>query len=474
MGDYLLGIDIGTTGVKAMVFSPDGNCLGRSYAEYPTMRPSLHACEQSPNDWWNALVKTVRSACDVQGTASGIAALSLSTQGGTLVALDGFMEPIAPALVWSDTRCAAQRMQYERSFGKERMYRMSGWQAGNGLPAFQIKRLKDERPELFCKAAKFFSVADYVTMRLTGQALIDFSNAGINQLADIEREVYDADMLEWLGIGEKNLSTLVPSGQNVGRLKKDAARELGLPENVCVVSGAHDQYAAMSGAGIVREGTALIGTGTAWVICALSDKPRFETGFAQSRSAAGSPWGFLASLSNGGICLSWLKENVLSGLSYKEIDSEAEARPCGSSGLCFYPQSASGASSAVEFRGMHLGHDRFDMAQAVMEGVSVRLLQLFRSFSGAGDIREVVFSGGAANSRFWSRLTCNVLGCPLSVSSTPDLPALGAAVLAGAGCGIFASVEEGCKKLHPEYDVLIPEKDKEPFEKLLEQYGKIQ
>ena len=162
MDEYLIGIDVGTTGVKAAVFSSDGNCLGRAYQTYPTIHSALHAAEQLPSDWWNALVVTVRSACGNRETAARVAALSLSTQGGTIVPTDASGNPLCPAFVWNDGRCGMQRLQYEKTFGSERMYLTSGWHAVDGLPAFQIKRLSDETPELFHKAALFLSVADYL------------------------------------------------------------------------------------------------------------------------------------------------------------------------------------------------------------------------------------------------------------------------------------------------------------------------
>ena len=473
MDEYLIGIDVGTTGVKAAVFSSDGNCLGRAYQTYPTIHSALHAAEQLPSDWWNALVVTVRSACGNRETAGRVAALSLSAQGGTLVPTDASGNPLCPAFVWNDGRCGMQRLQYEKTFGSERMYLTSGWHAVDGLPAFQIKRLSDETPELFHKAALFLSVADYLLMKLTGKACVDFSNAGINQLIDVKKSEYDSDTLSWLGITEKQLPALVQSGQKIGCLQKEAARELGLDENVCVVAGAHDQYAAMLGAGAVSEGTVLIGAGTAWAACTLFREPHFETGFAQSRAASGSQWGSLASLSNGGVCLSWLNEKVFGGIPYEQINRNAAQKPVGSGGLCFYPQNADIGSLNVFFTGMHLGHDRYDMARAVMEGVSFQMSRILQRFALRTDIKKVVFSGGAAKSRFWSQLTCNMFGLPLSVPAMPDLPVSGAAVLAGAGCGIFASVKEGIKKISPAYDTYIPEEDKkELFANLCRQYQK--
>lgn len=472
MAGYLIGIDIGTTGVKCVVLTPDGECKGFASCVYETCRPVAFAAEQRPSDWWEALVAVVRKCCGDPAIASNVAAISISSQGGTVVPVNKAMQPLSNALVWSDCRCATQHDEYNKTFGEDNLYQKSGWGAIDGQPAFQIKRLTEESPDLFRDSAYFLTVSDYLIMRLSGELVIDFSNAGINQLIDVRQGIYDSEILGWLGIGEEQLPALVPSGKAVGRLLEEAANQLGLPAGVVVVSGAHDQYAAMAGAGITSSGTLLVGTGTAWVACALSKEPSFSTGFAQSRSASEGWWGALASLPNGGCSLSWLKNQVICGASYEDIDRGADKKPMGSNGLRFYPRALDDLNGLGEaFRGLRLKHDRYDMARAVMEGICFNMRGILLRFLNQMDVGRVVFSGGAARSRFWCQLACDIIGYHLSVPIISDISAIGAAVLAGAGSGIFSSVEEASEHMCPHFEEYMPDDArKEDYRSLYLQY----
>lgn len=467
-----MGIDIGTTGVKCIVLTPDGECKGFASCVYEIYHPVAFAAEQRPSDWWDALVDVVKKCCGNPEIASNVAAISISSQGGTVVPVNKAMKPLSNALVWSDCRCAAQRDEYNKTFGEDCLYQKSGWWAIDGQPAFQIKRLAEESPDLFRDSAYFLTVSDYLIMRLSGELVIDFSNAGINQLIDVRQGIYDPDILGWLGIGEEQLPELVPSGKAVGRLLEEAASQLGLPAGVVVVSGAHDQYAAMAGAGITSSGTLLVGTGTAWVACALSKEPSFDTRFAQSRSASEGWWGALASIPNGGCCLSWLKNQVICCSSYEDIDREANKKPVGSNELRFHPRALDDLNGFGEaFRGLRLKHDRYDMARAVMEGICFSMRSIALSFLEHMKICKVVFSGGAARSRFWSQLACDIIGYPLAIPMISDISAVGAAVLAGAGSGMFSSVEEASEHMRPAFEECLPDDArKESYKNLYLQY----
>ncbi len=477
MNGYLIGTDIGTTGTKSMLFSGDGKLLAHAYAAYPMQTPSEDRCEQRAEDWWDALVQTVREVVAAANAGDKIAAISLSLQGGTLVPVDAGLRPLRPAIVWSDKRCAEEAARFATRFGDAYLYEKTGWNLSAGLNAMQIAWLRENEPDVFSSTDKFLSVPDYISAKLTGRAAVDISDAGINQLADIRAGAYDPAILDFAGVSERQLGEIVPSGAVIGELTAEAKATLGLTGKVVLVAGAHDQYAALLGAGVTEAGDVLIGTGTAWVVTALTDCPRFETGFAQSVSAAPGKWGSLVSLSTGGLCLDWLHGSVTLGVSgsekipYAALDAEAMRRAPGS--MMFFPY-FSGASypsrderAKASFVGLDLSHDRFDMARAVMEGVAFQTVWTLGAFGREYGLGRVMMSGGATKSAVWTQIVADIAARPIVIPATPDLTCVGAAILAGVGCGAFVSVEEGHAALAIEERTVEPTAQAEQYAALL-------
>ncbi|MCQ2436844.1 MAG: hypothetical protein MJ099_00425 [Clostridia bacterium] len=466
MERYLIGIDVGTTGTKSMVVSEHGEIVGHAYRGYPIATPKPGYNEQNALDWWDAIVETVTKATADIKDKSAIAAISLSAQGGTFLPVDEKGEPVRPAIVWSDKRCAEQRAKCDAAVGAANVFRTCGWRLGNGLVALDIAWLKDNEPENFAKTKQFLSVPDYVSLKLTGKAVIDISDAGINELADIENGCYYKPMLDFLGIEESMLPEIVPSGTVIGHLTAEAAKLLNLTESTVLVSGAHDQYAGLLGAGIMVPGDIMIGTGTAWVITALTDAPDYSTGFSHSISATGK-WGQLTSMTTGGVCLDWLRKNILNGdngpLDYGVINEEASKRAVDKGGLRFFPY-FSGAMFPLSdpaykgtFVGLDLSHDKFDMVRAVMEGVAFQTAWMLEGFRAKSPLHDLILTGGAAKSPFWVQMVADIVNYPVITLSVTDLTCVGAAIMAGVGTGVFADYEAGQKVLNTGKKVYTPD-----------------
>ena len=452
-----------------MLFSGDGKLLAHAYAAYPMQTPALDRCEQDAEDWWNALVTTARSVVREAHAEDRVAAISLSLQGGTLVPVDEQLRPLRPASVWSDNRCTAEAEAFAARFGREYLYEKTGWNLGAGLNAMQIAWIRENEPEVFRRTAMFLSVPDYISAKLTGRAACDISDAGINQLADIRLSKYDPAILDFAGVTERQLGEIVPSGAVIGKLTGEAKAALGLTGDVLLAAGAHDQYAALLGAGVLETGDVLIGTGTAWVVTALTDRPNFDSGFAQSVSAVPGKWGSLVSLSTGGVCLDWLRGNVSVGadagekIPYAVLDAEAGKRAAGN--VQFFPY-FSGASyphkdarARAAFVGLDLSHDRYDMARAVMEGVAFQTVWTLSAFDRQYGMGRVKMSGGATKSAVWTQIVADIANRPVSIPATPDLTCVGAAILAGVGCGAFASPAEGYAALAVNERTVEPERE---------------
>lgn len=480
MKKYLLGIDVGTTGTKTLLFRADGQLIGHAYEAYPLLTPQVGWSEQRAEDWWQAVVHTVRQVCEDPDVAKNVAGISLSLQGGTFVPTDADGRALRPAIVWNDERTAKEREAFLREVGTdEDMYQKTGWHLGLGLLAQEIRWMKDNEPELFQKTAMFLSVPSYISYRMTGVAACDLSDAGIDQLADIRRGAYDEALLAYAGISAEQLPKLVRSGDRIGQLTPQAAQALGLTTDCVLVAGAHDQYAVALGAGAVRPGDILIGSGTCWVITAIGDAPDFSSGLSQSVAAVPGLWGSLRSLSSGGVCLDWLRKFVAVGsdsepVGYETLNREAAARRAADDGLFFVPfQGYAGQKrfSKASFIGMDLSHDRFHMARAIMEGIVFQVIWMMEAFRSKPSSDGLKLAGGASKSPLWCQITADISGLPVRVPAVADLACVGAAILAGVGTGIYQNAEEGYKHLAIDERVIMPDPERSAeYRRLLPAY----
>ena len=480
---YLLGVDVGTTGTKTILFREDGIIVGRAYRAYPTTTPKVGFSEQNPLDWWNAVCETVKEVCADRQIRREIVAIALSTQGGTTVPLDAEGNAVRPAIVWSDKRCQEELLELRQESVDVDVYQLCGWKASAAMPMLQCRWLRKHEPENFRKIHMLLSVPDYLAWKMTGTASVDISNAGICRFADIRQMKYNRELLDYAGLEEEQLANIVGSGEPIGTLTKAAAEELDLSTDVLLVSGAHDQYAVALGAGACRAGDILIGSGTSWVVTSLSDKSDFDSSLAQSVSAVPGLWGTLRSLSSGGVCLEWWRKNLVREeggelLPFEKINGEVAKRKAGEDGLFFYPFSGQCGKqksfSKASFVGMDLSHDRFHLARAIMEGVAFQSLWMMESFRSQPSKQGIKIAGGAAKSRLWCQIMANTSGLPVRIPETADLGCVGAAILAGVGCGIYSSVEEGYSKLAVADSVVEPELEQIPaYQEMFARYKQV-
>ena len=470
MTQYLLGIDVGTTGTKTILFSADGKILGHAYRGYSISAPRVSWSEQRAEDWWDAVVATVREVCASIDDPENVAAISLSLQGGTVVPVDEKMTPLRPAIVWNDGRAGAQFEAFKKEVSDGKYaYEHCGWNMNSSLPVLETRWIRDNEPDVFAKTKLILTVPDYVSLKMTGIAACDLADAGINHFCDIRKEQYDPNMLRFTGITEEMLPKIVHTGDVIGPLTKEAAAELGLTEKTVLVAGAHDQYAVAVGAGANSPGDVMIGSGTAWVVTGISDRPAFETGLAQSVAAVPGLWGSIFSLSTGGVCFDWMRNNVTLGeggekLSYDTLNAETASRKAAEEGLFFYPfQGIAGEGHRfrkASFTGLDMSHDRFHMARAIMEGVVFQTLWMMESFP-KGDGGAIRLAGGASKSRVWSQMIADISGRAVRIPEVADLACVGAAVIAGWGSGLYADIEEGCRSLAVRTTEILPDPEKQ-------------
>ncbi len=463
---YILGVDVGTTGTKAILFREDGAVIGQAYCGYPTATPQVGYCEQNPLNWWQAVCQTVREVSQDQQIRNQIVALSMSTQGGTIVGVDENGDAVRPAMVWSDARCQEELSLFKKNHPDIDIYRTCGWNLSATAPMLHVHWLRTHEPQNYEKIHRLLSVPDYLAFKMTSKAVIDISNAGICRFADIQKSQYQKELLDWCGLQEEQLPQILPSATPVGRLTRAAAEALNLSENVLLVTGAHDQYAVALGAGALKTGDILVGSGTSWVVTSMADEPDFESGLAQSVSAVPGKWGSIWSLSSGGVCLEWWRKNLTvdadgSLLPFDTINEEVSKRAAAEDGLFFYPFTGR-ATDAKRFQkgsfvGMDLSHDRFHLARSIMEGIAFQIVWTMDFFKAQPSKHGITLAGGASKSPLWCQMVANIANLPVKVPEMADLGCVGAAIMAGVGSGIFADAQSGYEKLAVAEHVIYPD-----------------
>ncbi len=472
---YVLGADIGTTRAKCLLFDERGTLASSAFEDYPCLRPREGWSEQRPEDWWNAFVAAARRALSQIDGPCDVTAISLSTQGGTLVPVDGAGEPLCNAIVWNDSRGEAERRELAETLGAKAVYQKTGWHLGSGLNAVQILNLRRNRADVYNRAWKFLSVPDYMSLRLTGRCAIDPSNAGINQLSDIDKNAWDPDILAAIGITPGHLAEIAESGETVGRLTQEAADALGISRDALLVTGGHDQYCCAMGAGAIRGGNILLGTGTCWVVVGISEKRPHN--HSVSRHTVRGLWGELNSHESGGGALEWFRDALgpTPRADYVQMDHMIGEVPPGANGATFYPYltGSSCPENRDDLRGALIGlsarSTRWDAARAVMEGVCFQTAWMMENFSAARR-SQICMTGGAVNSAAWVQMMADIAGCSISVPAVADAGCMGAAALAGAASGLYPSVEEAVRLFNRSERIVRPDAHREMYQALFAQY----
>jgi xylulokinase len=436
----LVGLDVGTTGVKAVAIAPDGRVVATAEEGYPLSTPRPGWSEQDPADWWHATQRALAALPPA-------AAIGLSGQMHGLVAVDSRDRVLRPAILWNDQRTAAECAEIEERVGLERLIGLTGNRALPGFTAPKLLWLRNHEPEVYARIAHVFLPKDYVRLRLTGDSAIDVADASGTLLFDVARRRWSDDVLQALELPREWLppayeSPLVP----------------GAP-------GAGDQAAGALGVGIDRPGPVSVVLGTSGVVFAAL--PAFAAD-AEARvhafcHAVPGGWHAMGVMLSAAGSLGWLRDAVARE-SYEVLLGEAARWPAGVEGLLFQPYLGGERTPHADpdargaFVGLSLRHDRGALVRAVLEGVSYGLrdsLELLRELGVAATVGRV--SGGGARSALWLKIVASVLGIPLERTAVEKGAAFGAALLAGVAAGVYADVHEAVERAVRMRDVVDPD-----------------
>jgi xylulokinase len=419
----LAGLDVGTSGVKALALSPSGEVVGRAEHEYPLSTPRPGWSEQDPEDWWRG-AGAAAAELNVDITSAG-----LSGQMHGLVVLDEHGAVLRPAILWNDQRTAAECAEIEERVGLERLIQLTGNRALTGFTAPKLLWLRNHEPETFERIAHVLLPKDYVRFRATGTRAIDVADASGTLLFDVANRRWSDEVLGALEIPREWLPPVFES-----------------PE----VMGAGDQAAGALGVGVAAPGPLSIVLGTSGVVFAALEKyrPEPEARLHTFCHAVPGMWHAMGVMLSAAGSLQWLR-SALGGPSYDDLLREAAEWPPGTEGLLFQPYLAGERTPHADpdargaFVGLSLRHDRGALARAVLEGVAYGLrdsLELLRSVGVEARVGRA--SGGGARSELWLRIVASALALPLERTVAEEGAAYGAALLAGVKHGVFADAGE--------------------------------
>jgi len=460
----LIGLDVGTSGARAVAITLDGEVVAAASEEYPLSTPRPGWTEQDPERWWDASQAVLNGV--VSQLREAPLGLGLTGQMHGSVFLDKADRVIRPALLWSDQRTASQCQEITKKVGPKRLVEITGNPAITGFQAPKILWLREEEPEAYARIRRVLLPKDYVRLRLTGEYATDVSDASGTLLLDLRSRTWSDDVLDALEIPRGWLPSVFESPQVSGAISDGGATATGLPPGLTVAAGAGDNAAAAVGNGIVREGLLSSSIGTSGVVFASSDTPRIDPRGRLHAFCHAIPGGYHlmgVTLAAGG-SLRWWRDASGSGLDYEALAALAAQAPAGSEGLVFLPYITGertphmDAQARGAFIGLTVRHSLPHLTRAVMEGAVFSLKDCVDLMSGTGmQVTEVRVTGGGARSHLWRQLQADIFGLPVHRTRIEEGPAFGAALLAGVAAGVYADVFEAAGLIQLDAEVNHPD-----------------
>ncbi len=463
------GIDLGTSGLRAVLLDEGGRVRGAATASYPLRTPAPGIAEQAPEDWWAALRAALAGALRAASAdAALVAALGLSGQMHGIVALDGAGAPLRPALIWADQRGAEEVARIEALVAREELLAVAGSRASVGFSAPKILWLRHHEPEIFARCRLLLLPKDYLGLRLTGLPASEPTDASATLLFDQARRDWSDALLERLRIPRALLPPLLPSLAARGPLLPGPAAELGLPPGIPVMAGAGDTPCQAAAYGGLRPGAVLATLSSGGQLLAPTDTPLTDP---QGRihtlcHVAPQRWYLLGAMQAAGLGLRWLRDLLgdAAPLAYETLLEEAAAVPPGADGLFFLPYLLGERtphmdnSARAAFVGLTLHHGRAALVRAVLEGVAFAFRDGLEVFRGLGQRADSLrLGGGGSRSPLWCQIMADVLGAPVELTDAQHGAALGAALIAGVGVGAFSDLEHAAAQAVRLTATLVPD-----------------
>ncbi|MBV9706221.1 MAG: xylulokinase [Chloroflexi bacterium] len=468
----LLGIDLGTTGVKAALFAvEDGAVISSAFEGYPLLHPQPGWAEQHPADWWQATMAAIRT-CLAQAVVhdvhpTDVQGVGLAGQMHGIVLLDEKDQVLRPCIIWADQRSDAQCRWMTERVGAQRLIEVVSNPALPGFSASKALWVRDNEPEIFARTRTILLPKDYIRYRLTGIHAMEISDAAGTGLLNVKQGTWSSEVLDALELDAALLPPIVASDAVCGTITEAAAHLSGLHAGTPVAGGGADNACGAVGNGVVQPGLALVSIGTSGVVLAYASTPQVDTSGPIPRvhtfnHAVPGAWYLMGVTQAAGLSLRWVRDNIglceralqdWTGIdAYQFLTQEAEQIAPGCDGLFFLPYLQGERTPHLDpwarggWIGMTASHDRRHLIRAVLEGVAFSLKDCFTILGEQGlQLEQVRATGGGAKSPLWRQILADVLGVELVTTNADEGPAFGAALLAGVASGAYASIQQACE-----------------------------
>jgi len=464
---YVIGIDLGTSGTKTALFDEAGTLIASETIEYPLYQPQAGWAEQDPADWWNAAAAGIRAVIGKSGVdARAIRALGIAGQMHGLVMLDADGEVLRRSIIWCDQRTAAECAEITERVGARRLIELTANPALTGFTASKILWVRNHEPHIWEKCRRILLPKDYIRYKLTGEFATEVSDASGMQLLDVPGRCWSQEVLDRLEIDEAMLGLVYESPEITGEISASAAAVTGLCAGTPVVGGAGDNAAAAVGTGVAAAGRAFTTIGTSGVVYAHTDAPLIDPAGRVHTFCCAVPgaWHVMGVTQAAGLSLRWFRDQFCAAEReaaaamdtdpYALMDREAALSPVGANGLFYLPYLMGERTPHLDpdargaFVGLSAIHTRRDMLRAVMEGVTYSLCDCLDVLGEMGlTPREMIACGGGGSSPLWRQMLADAFNCPVKTAHSKEGAALGAAILAAVGAGMYTGVPEACEAI---------------------------
>lgn len=453
----VLGLDVGTSGARALLYSLTGQPLASAHRDYPLLTPRPGLAEQDPDQVWTAVTRAVSDVTGQLTAGQSVLAVGVSTIFHTLLAVDGRGRPVSHSMTWADSRARRQVARLRQTIDARDVYQRTGCPLHPMYLSGKICWLRDEAPDQFARVATFGSIKDEILFRLTGRRVVDRSVASASGLYNLIEGRWDPVILDAIGITPDRLPDVVEPTDRAGSLSSEAAALCGLPAGIPIIAGAGDGVLSSLGSGAISPGQMTIMIGTSGATRLATERPVLdEQGRTWCYYLAEGRWIAGAAINNAGLACHWVRDNLLPGqgpadtaFDFETLEAEARQAPVGSGGLVFLPFLTGerspywNASARGVLFGLAMHHQPRHVARSVFEGVCFRMRSIVEALDEvAGPTREHRATGGFTRSPFWLQMLCDVVGKEMVLPSIEEASAFGAAGLALIGIGGAASLDE--------------------------------
>lgn len=453
--NYFIGIDVGTSATKSVLFDEKGKIVSTASSEYELIQPQNGWAEQRPNDWKNAVIETLKHIANDVDDSSEIKGIGVSGQMHGMVLLDNDLKPICNSIIWCDQRTQKEVDQIIEIIGKERYIELTLNAPNTSFTLSKLLWVKNNHPEIYKKIYKVLLPKDYINFCLTGNFATDVSDASGTGYFDVANRKWSNEILNTFEISEELLPIIYQSSQSIGTINEEIANSTGLSKSTVIVAGAGDNAAAAIGNGIISENTASVSLGTSGVVFTSIDKPIYDPkGRVHTFChAVDNMWHMMGVTQGCGLSVSWFKHNFADKYSYKELDEKASNIT--SDGVIFLPYLMGERTPHLDsdcrgsFTGLSSSHNTFNLYRAILEGICFSLKDCCSVIEETGvSVNFFKACGGGANSNLWLQILADVLGKELYSAESSEKGALGVAILASVGSGVYSSIDVASNKMN--------------------------